>query len=95
MEILYIILLSVSSAFVMFLLTKLMGNKQISQLTSFDYIIGITLGSIAAEMATSGSMKASPLLYSVPCPCLRCSLTGSIRTCSIQPVSTFWTAIAA
>lgn len=53
MEILYIILLSVSSAFVMFLLTKLMGNKQISQLTSFDYIIGITLGSIAAEMATS------------------------------------------
>lgn len=29
-----------------------MGNKQVSQLSMFDYIIGISIGSIAAEFAT-------------------------------------------
>lgn len=53
MEILKIALLSSSSLIVLFLLTKLMGNKEISQLSMFDYIIGITIGSIAAEMATA------------------------------------------
>lgn len=41
------------SIVVLFILTKLMGNKQISQLNFFDYIIGISIGSIAAEMATN------------------------------------------
>lgn len=53
MEILKIILLSSSSLIILFALTKLMGNKEISQLSMFDYIIGITIGSIAAEMATA------------------------------------------
>lgn len=53
MEILKIALLSASSLIVLFLLTKLMGNKEVSQLSMFDYIIGITIGSIAAEMATA------------------------------------------
>lgn len=44
---------SVSSVIVLFLMTKLMGNKQMSQLSMFDYINGITIGSIAAEMATA------------------------------------------
>lgn len=52
-EILKIIILSFSSAIVLFILTKLMGNKEMSQLSMFDYIIGITIGSIAAEMSTS------------------------------------------
>ncbi len=43
---------SILSAVVLFLLTKLMGEKQISQLSLFDYVTGITIGSIAAEMAT-------------------------------------------
>ena len=30
-----------------------MGNKEMSQLSMFDYIIGITIGSIAAEMSTA------------------------------------------
>lgn len=38
---------------VLFVLTKLMGAKQISQLTFFDYAIGISIGSIAAELAAS------------------------------------------
>ncbi len=43
---------SLASAIVLFILTKLMGEKQISQMNMFDYVTGITIGSIAAEMAT-------------------------------------------
>ena len=43
---------SFASIIVLFLLTKIMGNKQISQFNMFDYINSITIGSIAAEMAT-------------------------------------------
>lgn len=52
-EVLYIIALSLGSIIVIFLLTKLMGYRQLSQMSMFDYINGITIGSIAAEMATS------------------------------------------
>lgn len=40
------------SFIVLFLLAKLIGNKQMSDLNMFDYINGITIGSIAAELAT-------------------------------------------
>ena len=36
----------------LFAAAKLIGHKQIAQLDFFDYITGITIGSIAAEMAT-------------------------------------------
>ncbi len=52
MDYLKILCSSVASLIVLFLLAKLIGNRQISQLTLFDYINGITIGSIAAEMAT-------------------------------------------
>jgi len=44
------ILLAVISLIVLFILTKLMGYRQITQLSMYDYIIGITIGSIASEM---------------------------------------------
>ena len=53
MEILKVIFTSLLSVSALFILTKLMGNRQMSQLSMFDYINGITIGSIAAEMATS------------------------------------------
>lgn len=53
MELVKVVFLSLGSAVALFILTKIMGNKEISQLSMFDYIIGITIGSIAAEMATS------------------------------------------
>lgn len=52
-EIIYIIALSLGSISAIFILTKLMGYRQMSQMSMFDYITGITIGSIAAEMATS------------------------------------------
>lgn len=53
MVILKIFLTSVLSIVVLFVLTKLVGNKQLSEANMFDYINGITIGSIAAELATS------------------------------------------
>lgn len=53
MDILKIIVLSFSSFIVLFILTKLMGNREMAQLSMFDYIISITIGSIAAEMSTA------------------------------------------
>ena len=52
-EIFYIIALSLGSIIAIFILTKLMGYRQMSQMSMFDYVNGITIGSIAAEMATS------------------------------------------
>ena len=52
-EIIHVIVLSVVSLIVLFLLTKLMGYRQMSQMSLFDYINGITIGSIAAELATN------------------------------------------
>lgn len=51
--ILKILFTSVFSIVVLFILTKLIGNKQLSEANMFDYINGITIGSIAAEFATS------------------------------------------
>ncbi len=42
---------SLFSVIILLILTKLMGYRQISQLSMFDYINSITIGSIAAEMA--------------------------------------------
>lgn len=61
MEILQVLITSAVSLAILFLLTKLMGNKQVSQLSMFDYIIGISIGSIAAEMATELENPENPL----------------------------------
>ena len=53
MDLIKIVGTSIGSVIVLFILTKIMGNKQMSQLSMFDYINGITIGSISAEMATS------------------------------------------
>ena len=53
MQFIKIILTSLGSLIALFASTKIAGNKQMSELSMFDYINGITIGSIAAEMATS------------------------------------------
>lgn len=55
------VLTALLSIAVMFLLTKLMGTKQVSQMRMFDYITGITVGSIAAELATELEEPVKPL----------------------------------
>ena len=53
MEVLQVILASLFSAMILFLIAKIIGHKQVAQLEFFDYITGITIGSIAAELATT------------------------------------------
>lgn len=49
-EIIDITIRGIVSLIVLFLFTKIIGKHQISQLSLFDYIVGITIGSLAAEM---------------------------------------------
>lgn len=65
MEILKVILTSVLSAVSLFAIAKIMGHKQMSQLDFFDYITGITIGSIAAELATELEEPLKPLIAMV------------------------------
>lgn len=53
MEALYVVALSVGAYLTLFILTKLMGYRELSELTFLDYVIGITIGSIGAELATN------------------------------------------
>src|SRR5690625_1066171 len=46
------ILRSTGAFTVLLIMTRLMGRKQLSQLTFFNYITGIAIGSIAANMAS-------------------------------------------
>lgn len=55
------LLATLGSIAVLFLLTRLMGSRQVSQMTMFDYAIGITFGSIAAELATELEAPLRPL----------------------------------
>ena len=62
MEIIKIILTSLLSVVALFIIAKLMGHKQVAQLDFFDYITGITIGSIAAELATELEDPWKPLI---------------------------------
>lgn len=62
MEILKVLLTSILSVAALFLIAKIMGHKQMSQLDFFDYITGITIGSIAAELATELEQPLQPLI---------------------------------
>lgn len=65
MNLLNLCLVTLASFGVLFLVAKLIGHKQIAQLDFFDYITGITIGSIAAEMATELEQPWKPLIAMV------------------------------
>lgn len=51
-DLLRIVLFSGISVVTLFFISKILGKKQIAQLDFIDYVNGITIGSIGAEMAT-------------------------------------------
>lgn len=61
MNFLTLCLTALGSFVSLFLVAKWIGHKQIAQLDFFDYINGITIGSIAAEMATELEKPWKPL----------------------------------
>ena len=62
MDILKVLLTSLLSVAALFIITKIMGHKQVAQLDFFDYVSGITIGSIGAELATELEEPYKPLL---------------------------------
>lgn len=62
MDIIKVILTSLLSVAALFIITKIMGHKQVAQLDFFDYVSGITIGSIGAELATELEKPYKPLI---------------------------------
>lgn len=58
-ELVLILIRSIVAFLLLLILTRIMGKKQISQLTFFDYCVGITIGSIAATMSVDQNVKAA------------------------------------
>lgn len=48
------------SFFSLLIFTRILGKQQVSQITFFDYIVGITIGSIAATLTTDLGSAAWP-----------------------------------
>ena len=62
MDILKLLLTALLSVVALFVITKIMGHKQVAQLDFFDYVSGITIGSIGAELATELDVPWKPLV---------------------------------
>lgn len=62
MEIIKVSLTALLSVCALFVITKIMGHKQVAQLDFFDYVAGITIGSIGAELATELEAPYKPLI---------------------------------
>lgn len=60
-EVIKLLLMSLGSVVFLFIISKFSGKKQIAQLEFIDYVMGISIGSIAAEMATD--LSDSPFWY--------------------------------
>lgn len=60
--ILVVIIRSIISFFALLILTRLMGKQQIAELTFFDYVVGITIGSIASTLAVQVNQNTAATL---------------------------------
>lgn len=57
---LVVVVRAIISFFSLLIFARVLGKQQISQLTFFDYTLGITIGSIAAELTVDLSSRAWP-----------------------------------
>lgn len=60
-EILKLLIFSLIAVVYLFIISKIMGKKQIAQLEFIDYVMGISIGSISAEMAVD--VGETPFYY--------------------------------
>lgn len=59
-EALVVLARSLIAFFTLFIFARLLGKQEISQLSFFDYVLGITIGSIAATLSVDLSSRAWP-----------------------------------
>lgn len=57
---LVVLVRSLIAFFTLLIFARLLGKQQLSQLTFFDYVLGITIGSIAASLSVDLSSRAWP-----------------------------------
>lgn len=60
--ILVVIIRSAIAFFSLLLLTRIMGKQQIAELTFFDYVVGITIGSIASNLSVQVNQNTAATL---------------------------------
>lgn len=63
---------------VLFILTRLLGKKQMSQLTYFNYITGVTMGSVAGDFISEVNMPVVDALASLIAICILTELNSFI-----------------
>ena len=56
-ELVLIFIRYVTAFILLLVMTRIMGKKKLSQLTFFDYCVGITIGSVAATMSVDQNVK--------------------------------------
>lgn len=56
-ELLEVVIRSLLSLTTLFIVTKIIGKKQVSELSLFDYVIGISIGNFAAEISLSNDIQ--------------------------------------
>lgn len=77
------------SYLVLLVMTRLMGKKQLSQLTFFNYVTGITIGSMAASLATDNELQFEHGIYGI---ILWTALTVMMEYLTLKSVKIrFWT----
>lgn len=60
-EVTVVLVRSAITFFNLLILCRLLGKTQVSQLTFFEYVSGITLGSLGAELSTNLSIRPWPI----------------------------------
>lgn len=59
-EALVIAIRSTITFFTLLILTRILGKRQLAQLNFFDYVLGITIGSIASSLSIDPDLKLAP-----------------------------------
>lgn len=83
-EIINVILRTLLILVLIFILFKLMGKKQVSQMSMFDYITGITIGSIVADISLDINKN---LLSGIICLVIYCTADVLVSILSLKSIN--------
>ena len=62
-EVLVVSVRGTISFFSLLIFTRILGRQQLSQLTFFEYAVGITIGSMAASLTVDLGIRAWPQFF--------------------------------
>ena len=83
-EIIKVILRTGLVIILIFVLFKLMGKKQVSQMSMFDYIIGITIGSVVADISLDIEKSFAAGLLSIIIYCVSDIIVSTLCLKSVK-----------